>query len=168
MPHEWSECIIEGNKLYNYMIHHINEMFDETSISNFYIGYSTKLVHGYYDDIVKKYGNIVYDKLIPWIKNELEEKRLFDHTNWKPSVDCDSFNSIYLGYNRLLQYNQYYFQLIIDSGCNCDECIPDNKCGYPPHFELLLYGWKENGSEKLQPDNQFVLINDIIIPMEYW
>lgn len=55
---------------------------------------------------------------------------------------------MYLGYNKLFQYKQYYFQLALESGCVCDDCIPINKCGHPPCFELALYGWKEDGPEK--------------------
>jgi len=167
MPYDWDQCIIEGKKSFDYMITHFYEMFDETTVKDFYIGYDTKIISRYYQDIHKKYGNNIQVELIPWIHTEFEERRLFEEKHWKPFRECDSHNSMYLGYIKLFQYKRYYFQLIIESGCKCDECIPINKCGYLPHFELLLYGWNDNDFEKIQPDNEFILVNNMI-PEKYW
>lgn len=166
MPHDWDQCIIEGKKSFDYMISHFYEMFDETTINDFYIRYATNTMMSYYEDVNEKYNSDIQHTLIPWIKNEFEEKRLVNDINWKPFRDSDDYNDMYLGYNKLFQYKQYYFQLALESGCVCDDCIPINKCRHPPCFELALYGWKEDGSENVQPYDIDMI--DSMMPEKYW
>lgn len=166
MPYDWDQCITEGQKSFDYMIKHFYEMFDETTINNFYIRYATNDMISYYEDVTLKYNTDIQIALIPWIKKEFEEKRLVNNTNWKPFRDAHDYNDMYLGYNKLFQYKQYYFLVALESGCVCEECIPINTCGHPPCFELALFGWKEDGSEKVQPYN--IVIIDSVIPEKYW
>ena len=165
MPYDWDQCIIEGRKSFNYMISHFYEMFDET-IHDFYIRYATNTMMSYYEEVNEKYNSDIQVALIPWIKNEFEEKRLVKDTNWKPFRDSHDYNDMYLGYSKLFQYKQYYFQLALESGCVCDDCIPINKCGHPPCFELALYGWKEDGYEKVKPYDIDMI--DRMMPEKYW
>ena len=162
MPHDWDQCIIEGKKSFDYMINHFYEMFNDTAIKHFYIRYATNNMMSYYEDVNEKHNYDIQIALIPWIKNEFEEKRLVNDINWKPFRDSDDYNDMYLGYNTLFQYKQYYFQLALESGCVCDDCIPINKCGHPPCFELALFGWKEDGPEKVKPYD--IVMIDSMIP----
>lgn len=61
-------------------------------------------------------------ELIPWIKNEHKENRLFDKTLWKPFRDHYHLHEMYYGYRRLFKYKHYYFQLVMETGCILDYC----------------------------------------------
>jgi len=167
MPYDWDQCIVEGKKSFDYMLSHFNEMFDTTTIKNFYIRYATNTMRLYYEDVNEQHNHDIQIALISWIKKEFEEKRLFEQTNWKPFRDAHDHNDMYLGYNKLFQYKQYYFQLALDSGCVCKECELINTCGHPPCFELALFGWREDGYEMVQPDN-IITINNNMMPEKYW
>ena len=167
MPHDWNQCIIEGQKSFDFMITHFYEMFDEITIRDFYIRYATNTMRLYYEDVTIQYNTDIQLELIPWIKKEFEEKRLGNNTNWKPFRDAYDYNDMYLGYNKLFQFKQYYFQLALESGCVCEECIPINTCGHPPCFELALFGWKDDISEQLQSDNAIIIDNNML-PLSFW
>jgi len=167
MPFDWDKCILEGEKSFDYMITNFYDMFNETLIKDFYIRYTTNKTSKYYEEVNEKYNSDIQYKLIPWIQKEFEENRLTNHTNWKPFRDSKDYTDMYLGYNKVFQYKNYIFQLALDSGCVCEECIPINKCGYNPCFELALFGWKDDYYEKIQPDNKFIL-RDNILPGSFW
>ena len=166
MPADWERCIIEGKKSFDYMLNNFYDMFDETTIMDFYIRYATNTMKLYYEDVNEKYNSDIQCALIPWIKKEFENQLLANNINWKPFRDCHDYSDMYLGYNKLFQYKQYYFQLALESGCVCKECIPINKCGHPPCFELALYGWKDDTSKKLQPHDEIII--DDMLPESYW
>jgi hypothetical protein len=75
---------------------------------------------------------------------------------------------MYLGYRTLFQYRHYYFQLVIsaDRDGDIDDCIYCKNNESLIHFDLALYGWKENGKEKIQPDN--VMNCEIMINNTQW
>jgi hypothetical protein len=74
-----------------------------------------------------------------------------------------------LGYRKMFQYKQYYFQLAIDARCGiCINCNYCKKEEYNKHFILALYGWKDDDHDKLQPDDAIVIPNDNIMPDYYW
>lgn len=104
MPYNWDQCIIEGKKSFNYMISNFYEMFNDTAIKHFYIRYATNNMMSYYEDVNEKHNYDIQIALIPWIKNEFEEKRLVKDTNWKPFRDSHDYNDMYLGYSKLFQY----------------------------------------------------------------
>jgi hypothetical protein len=108
----------------------------------------------------------IQNKLISWIHNENSIGQLFKSENWKPFRNQELLTSMYLGYKKLFQYNQYYFQLILEP--DCGEC---EYCKYTKnsiHFELVLYGWKDDNTMRLQPDNRAIILSDTIMPEYYW
>ncbi len=177
MKHFWNDFIIEGDALYNHMINNFNSMIDENEIKHF------KIIDGIYrhiDDTEKmteEYYNSIQLELILWLKNEYEEERLFDKTLWKPFRNQSFLSYMYYGYRKLFQYKHYIFQLAIESYCELDECKYCNHtkdinfsicCENSQHFCLALYGWKEEGSNMLQPYNDSIIPDNNIMPEEHW
>jgi hypothetical protein len=156
MPYNWNECVIEGNKSFDYMIHNFDKMFDGTTIKHFDIRYATSDCMIYYDDIKVKYLDEIQSDLIQWIKEEHGTRRLQDLSNWKPFRDTFDFLDIYLGYNKLFLYKGYYFQLALEHRCEeCKYCVESNLI----HFELALYGW---GNEMIEPDKRYTVENGMV------
>jgi hypothetical protein len=55
--------------------------------------------------------------------------------------------------------------LIIQS--ECGECVYCEKGENQIHFELALYGWKDD-SERLQPYNDVIVGSDQMVPNTFW
>lgn len=52
--------------------------------------------------------------LVPWIRNELTENKLFNSTFWRPIHNWTSgLSGMYMGYRKLFVFNNNRFQLII-------------------------------------------------------
>jgi hypothetical protein len=158
----WKPCIKESKKSFDYMINNFNSMFDKDTIKHFYIKYVSNDTMYYADDISEQYGVDIHRELIPWIKNEFEKITLIQINNWKPFRDSYLYTNVYLGYKKLFQYKQYYFQLTIDNSIRDDT----NDCKYCKngdsliHFELALYGWKDINN-KLQPSNDIIPLDNL-------
>jgi hypothetical protein len=166
----WNEHVQEGEQSYEYLITNFHKMFDGDTIKHFNIRYVTPQTIIYIDDIKEKYINELQKELIPWINIEFECGRLTNKNNWKPFRDRYSIELMYLGYNKLFQYKQYYFQLVIESDIwdcveNCPYCIENESL---THFELALYGWKDEEFEKIQPDNNYIVSSDNMMPEKDW
>ena len=171
----WSDFLIEGDILYNYMITNFNDMFkDENTIKHF------DILDGHYINIYDTYeiriqhGTNIQKELIPWIKKEIKENRFFDKTLWKPFRDQHTFSDMYLGYRKLFQYKQYIFQLSILSSCSLDTCeycdvTSDKYClENSKHFMLALYGWEKDNSIMLQPYGQVRIPEDNMMLERHW
>ena len=165
MPREWEECIKEGESLYQYMMEHFEEMFDANEIKHFSIWYATWWMQSYYHYVQEKYRKEIQDELILWIRKEKEIGHLEESLFWKPFYDTSEFRFIYQGYKKLFLYQNYYFQLIIQS--ECGECVSCEKGENQIHFELALYGWKDD-SERLQPYNDVIVGPDQMVPNTFW
>jgi hypothetical protein len=168
----WPKLVEEGNKLYTYLINNFEELFDGNNIPHFYIRdwyYYYDIEDG--DKINELYGKDIEKELIPWIKNEYKENRLFNRELWKPFRHHLHLSEMFNGYRKLFQYKQYYFQLGMESICennnNCKYCI-DNKVQLVPLFCLALYGWKKDTSDMLQPEERVSIPLDNIIPERDW
>lgn len=174
----WDRFLKEGEDLFNYMKHNFETMFDgDTIIKHFYIG---SIFFGYDSnarEINKKYGEEIQKEIIPWIKKELEEGRLFDNTNWKPFRDSAILTDMYLGYKKIFKYNNYYFQFALEdgytnfSGCGADTCKYCNEEGNTEmvgYFLLKLYGWFEEDCEDMQPRSCFKVLENDTIPESFW
>lgn len=166
----WDKFLIQGDEFFYYMTYNFENMFDgESNIKHFYIRYGRRELMCNAEEIYDEYSDDIQKELIPWIKKEFEKNNLLEKINWKPFRDQDLLNYMYLGYKRMFQYKEYYFQLAIDNEWseteNCKYCI--NK-EYYPHFVLALYGWKDNSCENLQPDNCVSIPSDNIMPEWYW
>lgn len=166
MPYYWKDCIIEGNNSFTYMINNFDTMFDGDSIKHFYIGYATSNNMVYYRDINDMYNSEIQSPLSIWIKKEHENMKLFEETNWKLFHDQHDPYCVYMCYNKLFQYKQYYFQLAIENGCGADWCEYCKKESNGIHFELALFGWKENGI--LEPDKKYTVEDDNMICKKFW
>lgn len=168
MKHNWDKFLVDGDILFNYMIRNYDFMFDNESIKHFAIRYGIRDLMSDCEDIEEDHGVYIHKELLPWIRKEHDEGRLFDKTNWKPFRDTDTITTMYFGYNNVFQYKQYYFQLAIDwcdRSLRCDYC---QKEANNPHFELAMYGWIEEGSDKLQPDDCVAIPSDNYMPEYYW
>lgn len=168
---EWQKKVEEAERSYNYMITNYKNMFDGDIIKHFDIRYVSNLAWGRADDLKDECGDDIHKEALQWIRNEHESgRRLFGRINWKPFLDNWTFNDVYLGYRKLFIYKNYYFQLGVTYGMYDDE--PD--CKYcknrdnVTHFELRLYGWKDEKSEMIQPGNKFTSIPDNLMPELDW
>jgi hypothetical protein len=166
-PFKWSEFLILGDKLFNYMINNYNIMINNNKIRYFEIMdyrdkidmYDKKILDVLNDNCLKT----IEDKLIPWIETQHKSGQLFEKSNWKPFRDQEDFLTCVLGYKILFQYDKYYFQLVIDY---CYVSLQDRTMsGY---FQLSLIGWKEDDKENLQPDDKVIIPHDNIMPDWYW
>jgi hypothetical protein len=173
----WSSFLREGDILYNYLINNFEELFDGNKIKHF--GFRDGLYRGVtnIDEMNDTYSIDIQNELIPWIKKELEENRLFKKELWKPFRDQYSLSDMYLGYRKLFQYKHYYFQLAMETYCDLDECV---YCGYTidkPHYfyeknskhiKLAPYGWKNENSNMLQPLCKVEIPSDNIMIERHW
>ncbi len=164
MKASWERFLKESDIYYNYMINNFNFMINDIP-NNFsiidgiyrYIKDTNKLTEEYGDDIEKE--------LIPWIIKEYEEGRLFNKELWKPFRDQSALLSMYYGYRYLFTYNENIYQLALIDEIDLDKNDKSNKyyC-----FVLALYGWKEEGSNMLQPYKDSIIPEDNIMPEEHW
>jgi len=166
----WEKFIIRGNALYNYMIHNFENMFEnESSIKNFEIVDIFYMFSITIKNIIIQHNQDIHNQLFLWIKNEFKENRLFDKNLWKPFRDVEVMTDMVLGYRYMFKYNQYYFQLCIDSYYFIDNDfingIYNNNFAF---FELALYGWINENNDKLQPNNMVAIPLNNFMPDIYW
>ena len=167
---EWEGFEYEGDKLFNKMINNFENMIDgDDKVKHLNIKYGYNGVIKINNDVImEKYGDDIQKSLVPWIKNELHDGRLFDKTFWKPFRIMYINTSMLYAYKKIFKYNKYYFQLSLNSFCNRDECkycdkylcCCDRDITYNNYynnytddsnidficFELALYGWKDYNS----------------------
>lgn len=155
---------------HKYMVNNFESMFDsELSIKHFHIRPGLFGLWSDADDIKEEYSKNIQLDCILWIKNELIKEQLFNSTNWIPIQDSDDYTEMFLGYKRMYQYKQYYFQLALEE--NCSECINCYDCknnNFTIHFELAYYGWKDEQHKGLQPLQYFIVSSDNMIPEQFW
>ncbi len=165
----WEEIIKENNKLFDYMTTNFESMLEgDEIVKHFEIRYEGACDLGS-KEIMKKYGNSIEKELNPWIRKEYVEHRLFDKTNWTPFRDGYNHNWTYLGYKILFNFQRYYFKLGIEEVCSIEECkyCQNNENGI--HFQLKIYGWKENETDRfLKPFINRPIPSNNIIPEIYW
>ncbi len=165
----WAEIVKENNKLFDYMIANFESMFDGDSIVKHF-----EMRYGYTNDlglkkIMKKHGDTIQKELISWIRKEYAEHRLFEKTNWTPFRDGYNHNLIYLGYKVLFIFQKYYFKLGIEEQCPIKKCKYCENNETQTHFQLILYGWKENENDTfLKPFYKRPVPSNNIIPDKDW
>jgi hypothetical protein len=142
----WNRLKREGECLYYYLIHNYDKLFDGDNIKHFYIRDDIYSHIADIDEIYEKFIQDIQAELLPWIKNEFKENRIFDKTLWKTCRGIYNYNQMYLGYKKLFHYNHNIFQLSMESECsdfNCKYCIDYIDSMEPiitPHFCLTQYG----------------------------
>lgn len=149
------------------MIHNFENMFDGDTIKHFDMRHATSYTLYCYEDVNEKLNHEIQIPLIEWIKKEYENNRLFEVSNWRAFRVVHEYNDIYTGYNKLFKYKQYYFQLVIeDHWCDSFECRYCPKESNRIHFEVALFGWKEN--DILEPDKIYNIEDDDMICKRFW
>jgi hypothetical protein len=162
---EWSDLLIEGEELFDYLCHHFYDLFDKNNnIKDFNLTPVTPLMMGYYENVNELYGKLIHDAIIPWIHEEYQSNRLITKELWKPFRVPWEHNIMYYGYRKLFIYDKYYFQLSLVN--DSDEI--DGILTRWVHFEVALYGWKVEGVDTLQPSNTVKILQDMMMPEENW
>jgi hypothetical protein len=169
---DWDKFLLEGDVLFKYMVRDFKSMINSQVIKDFEIEDSINRVS--IDDIdvhSEVYKNDIHSLLLPWIQAEYKSGRLFEKGLWRPVRDwqCLSFHG--LGYRILFQYKNYYFQLCIVSYEFIEQYELDNKGineNNSVYFSLAFIGWKNEGSDKLQPGNRHCIPPDNVMPDVFW
>ena len=169
LPYCWEEFLKEGERAYDYMIHNYEKMVDIDAFKNHFTMYDGIWQIGSIE-VLENHGDEIQKVLLPWIKKEYESGQLFQKENWKPFRDPDLINWSNFGYKKMFQYKQYYLQLSIGAECeNYKKCIYCTKTNNALHFQLLYYGWKDDTTMMIQPDNRVSIPNDdMIMPERLW
>lgn len=157
----------DGEELYEYFIHHFDDLFEPTgAIRRFNMRYTWYDTMPFYEEVYKRCGKKVHREIILWIREEQRTGRLFDKKLWKPCLDQDSFHSIYYGYRKLFFFHDFfYFQLIIEHN-NYDTTNREIKSCIV--LQAGLYGWKEKGTDSMKPHDTIIMEKDMMIPDRYW
>lgn len=161
----WDKFLVEGDILFNYMTSNFTNMFDGNIIKHFYIRSGNRDISEETDKINDKYKCEIEQDLLSWIKIQYTDGLLFNKELWKPFRDEYMLTTMYYGYKKMFQYKEYYFQLAIDKICGqCEYC---NKGEKRIHFELALFGWKDENNI-ICPDNDIIITPDNFLSGPYW
>lgn len=163
----WDCFLIEGDNLFKYMEENYQHMFDGDIIKHFNIIPGIYTSYNNINIIKEKYDIDIQKKLIHWIKTEFKNGNLLKKEDWKPFRDQSMLTCIYLGYKKLFEYRNYYFQLSIEPEClDCIYC--DNKEN-SIHFQLVYYGFKENINDlTLKPYDYIEVLSGNILSEKFW
>ena len=168
----WDRLVLEGETLYTYMINNYDKMFDgEKTIKHFGIEIGSLGLQDYVDEILENYYTGIQEELIVWLKKEKDDNRLFENKNWNTFRDPDILLWMFLGYRKMFQYKHYIFQISLNTRCGY---VLDDDCKYctgKEHhscFGLVLYGWKDEKYENLQPNNRIAILDDYLMPEPVW
>lgn len=171
MLHFWKQFLVEGDKLYEYLINNFDDMFDGDKIKHFDIRCHWPLIQNI-KKIRNKYIIDIEHVVIDWIKNEKKNNRLFDKTLWKPFRDQYYLSDMYYGYRYLFQYKNYYFQLAMETHCltdNCRDCIEDEDVyENTSHFKLEPFAFIDSESNTIQPYKNLEILEDNMMPEFQW
>ena len=175
---QWIRFVEEGKRYFNDMLYNFESMTDESNMIKYFCiepytyGIDEDEVYEQYsddkyiqisDEVYEQHNKEIIKVLVPWIKKEFEEQRLFQITNWKAFRTSDP-NNIFLGYKTMFQYKKYYFQLGLDSVWNNRN---------HSSFILIYYGQKNEDESQIQSYNYDIIKNGIIEPnmiftKEFW
>ena len=155
----WNKFLTEEKYYFDCIINNFKNYFDKDHVKHFDI---KDWDSGYDDDTHELrllYNDDIQKELIKWIEKEVEEQRFFQKENWKPFNDPFDVHFMYLGYRKIFQYMNNYFQLAMEFECYVDNCkyCEDNESFY--RFSLMLY--KPNEPEILES-------NDFMMPEKDW
>lgn len=164
--------LIEGEPMFAYMVEHFNSLFtNESKMRHFSIRYEG---NSYLSDEIDLLNatclDDIHNHILPYIKQERMEGRLFDRDYWRPIRDNYDSSSFYMGYKKMVQYKHYFFQVSITKDCDYDDCkyCMDKDTDWFIHFEVVLFGWKDEHHENLQPNNRIQIGSHNMLPERYW
>jgi hypothetical protein len=162
-----NKFIENGNRFYHHMIHHFDDLINQLeTIDYFYIRYTTHKTFGYYQKIDDEYCQIIQKEIIPWLIMEHKSGQLLNKDLWRPYQDIMDFTTMYYGYRKLFLFkNKYYLQLSLNEDVLE---VSNGKHEWCITFECALYGWKEIDIPHIQPDNNVILDDDMMIPNREW
>ena len=87
LPFCWDRFLIEGKELFEYMKNNFDNMFDgDAKIKHFEIRDEICYDYGS-QELNQVFGKEIQKQLVPWIKREFEDNRLFNNTLWRPFRD---------------------------------------------------------------------------------
>lgn len=165
----WPEFLIEGKKLYDYMVDNFDTMFDgDLIIKHFNI---TCNISGLYElnELTLSFQEI-QTQLISWIKQEQASGSLFIEENWKPFRDLYTLTDMVMGYKKMFHYENYFFQLALNSCCmelvNCP--YNENEDDDYPHFELSFYGSIDKNRRLENYTYTHIVPPDNTMPFHLW
>lgn len=166
----WDRFVEDGQCLFHRMTCEYDTMLEGDSIVK-HVGFR---VSGYghidskiLDTIKQEHGEQIQKELVPWIRSQHRGHMLFSPINWKPVNDMYVLHDMYMGYRKVFRYQQYYFQLSLSEGCHCVDCLT-RRNGIPIRFEVALLGWKDDTSDKLQPNNKMLIPASNLLPYSFW
>ena len=147
------QLIRDAEELYDYLLNRIDTMFypDKTLIFVNLSGF-TYDINEHINDISQKHAEEIRVAFGKWLQYEIQSNTLFDRENWQIFRKLDLITYMYIGYRKLFVYQHYYFQVSYDFY----------------FFGLVLYGWKEDNKEKLQPDDRVSVPIDQYMPDYDW
>lgn len=154
----------DGNDLYQYMYSQFHDELKDCYqlIKYFEIRDFPNMAYIRLDEVRILHQQMVQPEVLQWIRKERDLGRLFHKTNWRIYPEACCYGHSYIGYKFLVPYCQYYFQLTVDFFYNCKHEPYED--GNELHFQLSLYGWNEENSRYVQPDNKYTLSDDLSIP----
>lgn len=161
VPMYWDRFLVEGDALFDYMIHNLESMYNDEIINDFFIIEGFRWLLSEANILDEKYNTEIQPHLIRWIINEHNTQRLFNKDYWKPFRDLTNFSSMHYGYKIMYEYKNYYFQLGLINDCNTngEHCV---------HFILALFGWGNETDESIKKNIMNDLPMDKIMPEQYW
>lgn len=129
-------------------------------MEHFDIHYTSQGTSCEYEWVSEQYRDEIKEAIRPWILEQYTTGRLFERDQWKPFRDQCNYTRMYYGYRTLFIFREImYIQLTIrDQGIE----LPDGTVGWYILFEGALYGWREEGKDTLEPDEQILVDNRML------
>ncbi len=166
-PIFWDQFIDDGKKHYNYMINNYSNLINDSNISHLSLQPGLcRFIHEH-KIIQAEYLLEIEKELINWITIEYNNGNLFNEQLWKPFRDCIYLAEMKLGYKKIFKFKHYCFQLTLEKECE-DDCKTCGGIYTGIHFNLSFYGWLNEDSKYIQPENKFQISDDCMIPEGYW
>ncbi len=164
----WDIIARLADELFDYLLHNYDKLLDgDHTIKHFIIEEYLYDVFDFHDEFIESYGDI-QKALVPWIRNEFSYNELLNIDNWKPFRDQNARVDMFLGYRKLFKYRQYYFQLSFQKGSQCTDCFYCKNGDSGVYLGLMLYGWKDNNNDDIQPMNFVNIPDDNWLPDSFW
>lgn len=170
----------ESVEVFDYMIHHYDEMFEQNGMNEKNIKYLEIYGRNYgmidcARKIQKNHLSSIQIHIVPWIENEFKSGNLFQSRNWRPFIHCESINSMLFGYRKYFIFDNHYLQLSIERDCVEMSIERDGvEVDYieineaVTRFVLIYHGFKIDNIPTLFPGNYYKIPQNEYIDDERW